>query len=542
MSKAKKNQPSSRPESKPLVKEPKINISAWLEDKRLPFIIAGSFFVIMLLISFGYHKVGDYNVETDFFWSYVPQGQSFFSGDIVIDKYRGPLYPIVLAIFSVIFGGNYFNAGVFIAVLSASLVLFLTFKLIKQIFNSKIALAATLIVAINKVFIQYTYSAGTDMFFNIIALSAFYFLFSYTEQKKKYLIIAGLFTALAYLTRYNGVFIIVSAFVFILFFNLYKTTFVKRLIAFGLYTGVFLLLIAPWGYYTKEKTGKAFFNENYQNIAFEYIAKDNNIGWDEFWYTKKNDYTSVKDIILKEPTTFFSKFFSNIFSHLKEDLGNLMGWQIGIFSILGLIAMFFKFPDSRKLSYLLLNVFFFGILLLIFYTDRFSLFLIPFYAVLAANFFLSENTSIGNLFSKQTAGFYAIWIILIIWTLAVSVKFNSVNIGSGDKNIAKVAKWFKKNVPESERKDQFIIARKPHVAYYMGLKYHEFPYVNSYDSLISLLKERKIKYLYYGGWEYQSRNQFKDLLEKPGNYYGLTYLVGFTDRKFGPCELYKVTY
>ena len=541
MSKAKKVNPPAQPEKKAIVKEPKINIGSWLEDKRLPIVIALGFFLIMLAISFGYHKVGDYNVETDFFWTYVPQGQSFLHGEIVIDKYRGPLYPIVLALFSVVFG-NYFNAGVFIALLSSALVLFLTFKLVKQIFSSRIALAATLLLAVNKVFIQYTYSAGTDMFFNVIALTAFYYLFAYKDGNKKFLLISAVFTAFAYLTRYNGVFIVVSAFVIVLFFNLYKTTFVKRLIAFGLFTGIFLLLIAPWGFYTKAKTGKAFFNENYQNIAYEYIAKDNNIGWDEFWNVKKNDYSSLKDVILKEPTTFFSKFFSNIFSHLKEDLGALMGWQVGIFSILGLIAMFFKFPDERKLSYLLLNVFFFGILLLIFYTDRFSLFLIPFYAVLAANFFLSDNTSIGKMLNKQPGGFYAIWVILIIWTFAVSVKFNSTNISSGDKNIAKVAKWFKKNIPESERKDQMIVARKPHVAYYLGLKYHEFPYIQSYDSLIALLKERKIKYLYYGAWEYQSRNQFRLLLEKPGNYQGLTYLVGFSDRKFGPCELYKVNY
>jgi hypothetical protein len=303
---------------------------------------------------------------------------------------------------------------------------------------------------------------------------------------------------------------------------------------------MFLLLIAPWGIHTKAKTGKAFFNENYQNIAYEYIAKDNNIGWDEFWYTKKNDYKSVRDIILKEPGTFFSKFFSNIFDHLKQDLGSLMGWQIGLFSILGLIALFFKFPDVRKLSYLLLNVFFFGILLLVFYTDRFSLFLIPFYALLAANFFLTENTAIGRFFNKQPAGFVVIWAILLIWTFAVSVKFNSENIGSGDKNITKVSKWFLKNIPESERDDEIIVARKPHVAYYMGLKYHEFPYVQSYDSLISLLRQRKIKYLYYGGWEYQSRNQFRLLLEKPANYEGLTHLVGFNDKKYGPCQLYKV--
>jgi len=542
MSKAKKVIPAVQSEKKPIIKEPKITIGSWLEDKRLPLIIAAGFFIIMLVISYGYHKVGDYNVETDFFWSYVPQGQSFFHGDIVIDKYRGPLYPIILALFSIVFGNNYFNAGVFIALLSASLVLFLTFKLVKQIFNSKIAVAATLLLAVNKVFIQYTYSAGTDMFFNVIALSAFYYLFAYKEGNKKYLVISAVFTALAYLTRYNGVFIVISAFVIILFFNLYKTTFVKRLIAFGLFIIVFLILIAPWGVYTKEKTGKAFFNENYQNIAYEYIAKDNNIGWDQFWYDKKSDYTSLKDIILKEPTTFFSKFFSNIFGHLKEDLGGLMGWQVGIFSILGLIAMFLKFPDERKLSYILLNVFFFGILLLVFYTDRFSLFLIPFYAVLAANFFLTDNSSLGRMFNKQPTGFYAIWAILIIWTLAVSVKFNADNISSGDKNIAKVAKWFKKNVPDAERKGQTIIARKPHVAYYLGLKYHEFPYVQSYDSLISILKASKIKYMYFGEWEYQSRNQFKDLLEKPGNYVGLTLLVGFSDRKFGPCELYKVDY
>jgi len=179
--------------------------------------IALLYFLVLLIVSLMYHKVGDYGVETDFFWSYVPGAKSFLNGTIKIDQFRGPLYPMILGIFNLVFS-NYFLSGVLLGIISGSLVIFFNFELIKKIFTPQLAFFATLILAVNPIFVQYTYSAGTDMVFNALATGTLFFFFREKDLNYKNLIIAGVLGGLSYLTRYNGVFLL-GFIVIILFVN-----------------------------------------------------------------------------------------------------------------------------------------------------------------------------------------------------------------------------------------------------------------------------------------------------------------------------------
>ena len=65
----------------------------------------------------------------------------------------------------------------------------------------------------------------------------------------------------------------------------------------------------------------------------------------------------------------------------------LVGWQLGVFVILGLFLLIISNPlkswKEQETGYYIVNLFFFALLLVVFYSERFSLFLIPFYAVIA---------------------------------------------------------------------------------------------------------------------------------------------------------------
>jgi len=186
-----------------------------IEYRHLGWVIALVYFIVLLIVSLLYHKVGDYGVETDFFWGYVPDAKSFISGDLKIDPFRGPLYPITLGLVNIIIS-EYFYSGVLIGIISASLLIALSFNLIRKIFSPAAAFFTVLIVAANPVFVQYTYSAGTDMFFNLLAVATLYFFFKDEKLNYKSLTFAGIIGGLSYLTRYNGVFLL--GFVFIIFF------------------------------------------------------------------------------------------------------------------------------------------------------------------------------------------------------------------------------------------------------------------------------------------------------------------------------------
>lgn len=474
-------------------------ISSYIENSAISWVIAGLYFFIMLIISFTQHKIGDYGIETDFFWSYVPQAEKFLQGSIEIDKYRGPLYPIILGIFKII-TGNFFSAGILLAVLSASFTLFFVHRLLFSLFSPVSALITTLLVSVNTTFNLYTYSAGTDMFFNFLISAGLFFLLAKKEFALKNLLLTAFFAALAYLTRYNGIFLFITVIIAILLINIYKLSWSHRAINLILFTILFVIIVSPWGIHTYKTKGKAFWNQNYQNVAYEYLAKDK-MGWDEFWYKgNREKYTSLTQVIFNEPKAFFSKAINNAFDHLLRDLSSLIGWHIAVFSLFGLFLLFSKPPDKRQWAFYLANFLFFGVLVLVFYSERFSLFLIPFYTVFGVNALFTENKYLKTSIVKSPAFMTILTALLIIWTLAKSYQYNSENINSGDKNLVKLRNEFKKT-ENVKGKGEKIMARKAHVAYYLGLEMKWVDMVPDYYQQVANIWKAGVEYVSYGIWE-----------------------------------------
>jgi hypothetical protein len=487
------------------LKSGKNNVFSNLKFDQLAIAVSVLYFIILLIASFSAHKIGDYGVESDFFGAYVPQAQKFMDGELVIDKYKGPGYIIILGLFNVL-TQNYFTAGILIGIISAVLSLLLTYFIVKKLFNEKVALITTLLMAVNTTYVLYTYSAGTDMFFVLLVTAALYFLFKNKEFKWQNMLLAGVFTGFAYITRYNGIFMFVTIVAAVFLINIYKTTWGKRIIATLIFAGTFAAVIAPWGIYTYKEKGKAFFNQNYQNVAYEYYAKPNGISWNDYWYQGERDkFESLRDVIFSDFGGFFSQFISNVFSHIGQDLGSLMGWHIGIFSLIGLILMFYHPPTKFQWAYYLANLLFFGVLLLAFYNERFSMFLIPFYAVFGVNLLFSENKLLKKSLVKSNNIQIILAAILIVWTFVNCYKYNSENINTGDQNLEKIAKQFKQVETEETRGDR-ITARKGHIAYYLGVERKYLKPEKDYFDLVAKMWKHGVDYAYFdqmtGGSQY----------------------------------------
>ncbi len=368
------------------------SLNKFFQFRYLGLVIAVLYFVVLLIISLLYHKVGDYGIETDFFWGYVPNAKSFINGDLQIDAIQRTSIPIVLSLVNLIIS-NYFISGIVIGVLSASILLFLTFELIKRIFSPTVSFFVTLLLASNPIFVQYTYSAGTDMMFNALAAATLFFFFKDKEINYRNIIIAAVLGGLSYLTRYNGVFLLGFVFI-ILFVNYWNINWIRRLKSSAVFVSVFILTFTPWGIYCLSEKGSFFYNENYKNIAFELYGKGN-MSWDKFWFSESSSFTSLFDVIGRDPFLFISTTIGNIGENFLLDMERLMGWYVGVFIVLGLILILisnpFKSWKSRETGYYLANLFFFALLTLVFYSERFSIFLIPFYSAIAVQPFFRER-------------------------------------------------------------------------------------------------------------------------------------------------------
>ncbi|MCW8810475.1 MAG: glycosyltransferase family 39 protein, partial [Ignavibacteriaceae bacterium] len=372
MPKTKTSKKKQKEKNKTQVKKAsKWNLEKLISHKYSGIILAGFYLVVVGLISFIFHTVGDYGIETDFFWGYVPSAKDFLSGHLAIDGFRGPLYPMVLGSFGFIIG-DFFKTGILIAVLSASFVIYFTFELLKKIFSPIISFFVTILLIVNPVFLQYSYSAGTDMFFNALVAATLFFFFKNKELSYKNLFLAAFFGGLSYLTRYNGIFLISFVFI-ILFINYWSISWSSRVKSSLLFVLVFIVTFSPWGFYCLSEKGSFFYNENYKNIAFEVYGKGR-VSWDDFWFKESSKITSMSQVVFKDTGRFLSTVLNNVADHFLNDMEKLVGWQLGVFVILGLILLVlsnpFKSLKTPATAYYIVNLFFFGLLLLVFYSER----------------------------------------------------------------------------------------------------------------------------------------------------------------------------
>ena len=508
--------------------------SHFLQFKYLGFIIA---LIYCALVSWGawvYHVVGDYNVETDFYWSYIPEAKSILHGIVSIEDFRGPIYPAMLGLF----GGltqDFFHSGVCISIISAGCFLVLLFYTWKTFAPPDIAFTGVLLVAVNPFFIQYSYTAGTDMFFNALLMASIFFLFKKGNPSVWEIAYSACFAALAYLTRYNGVFMLLAVPVVFLALNPFQSSLRRRIYVVAVFFAVFSLCIAPWGIYCFIEKGSFFYNKNYLNIAYEMFAK-NRISWDQFWFSNSVQYTSLGQVAFSDPWLFFRTVANNVWEHFYYDMEKLLGWQCGVFVVLGLLALWKRRPAKKEQAFWIVGLSFFSVLLLVFYGERFSLFLIPVYISMVLHALTVLQTESFRAGVRMHLGMW-ITMVLTVWTLSQALSFNRTNIDSGPKEVLAIAEWFHKNigtVPDTT----VIVARKPHISYYLGMSMSVFPNISSMEELYQSLRQSHAQYLYFGIYEANMRPQFQRLLD-PSNAPGWLRPVAYTVDP--PAVLYRVS-
>ncbi len=477
------------------VKPQKVNF------EKLILLISFVYLVGVLSFSLGYRKVGNYDIETDFFWDYAVEARNILNGIVNVGEFRGPGYPAMIALVSIVIK-DFFKSGLIISAISSALVILISFKLLKKIFNDKIAFLVSLTLILNPTFLRYSYVCGTDMFFNLLVSSAVFFAFvGALNGRITLLFLSGLFGGYAYLTRYNGIALLLGlpAIVLILNYENFKKAIAKIIPTLA---GYFVFLL-PWSIYSYIKRGEFFYNRNYLNIAYEMYAKGK-IPWDNFWFDASKEYKSLMDVFLRDPGLFIEKSVLNFIDHLWRDLTQLCGWQFTLLFIIGLIFLLTQKIDKAKLAYFTSSFFFFLVLVFVFYSERFSMYLLPTY--------LSIGYSILNLkkIDETKYSWLIIWIFLNLISLPKISKMIKNDLENQPFDILYIANEFKSKFGDSER-GKIIVARKPNIAYYLDMEFKPFPLVNNYDQLFEELKKLNASYLYYSWIEYYLRRELSGL-------------------------------
>jgi len=119
------------------------------------------------------HRIGNYGVETDFYWKYGPAARDLLHGRIAIENYdsKGLGYPAAVALVS-LFGLEIFRAAQLLGLLSAVAAGALMYRLHRSLLGPGVALASLFLLLCNHNFLINTYEVGTDMFLFAIALGS----------------------------------------------------------------------------------------------------------------------------------------------------------------------------------------------------------------------------------------------------------------------------------------------------------------------------------------------------------------------------------
>ena len=454
--------------------------------------------------AFTLHRMGNYAVETDFYWKYGPAARDLGHGAVDIANYdsKGWGYPVAVAAVAIL-GFETFRAAQIVSLLSAALALLLLYRLHRSLFGPGLALAGLLLAIGNRVFLANTYEVGTDMFFLAVFLGSIALLLRSGAPGWRAILLSGLLGGWAFSTRYNGAVLVPGALALFLLFRVPPGSTGARWKRAALWSGGFILAALPWLWINAAHTGNPLTNSNYVNVGYAVYGEGN---WEKFFYGGGRKIQSFADVVLLDPGRFVAAMVGNVGDHLKRDLFELLSPPWGLLAIAGALLFLADRPGRRIAAYFTFGALAFLSLVPVFYGTRFSLPLLPFYTALATWPFGSPRVArmmagIERAFPARAFLFLALWVPIAVTSYAwTRDPENPENVVAGPYDLTQAVEFLKEKPQGSA-----VIARKPHAAFLARMRFVPLPDVANPDSLHAVAVRERADYVLVSGAELAMR-------------------------------------
>jgi len=466
----------------------------------IAYALLALFAVVMGVPALTEHRIGNYAVETDFYWKYGPAARGLLQGRVDIEHYdsKGWGYPAAVALVSAP-GLDPFRAAQILALLSALAAGWLLYRIHRSLLGPSLALLSLLLVLSNRTFLANTYEVGTDMFFFAVVLGSLALLFRSGAPGGWAILVSGLLGGWAFSTRYNGLFLWPGAIALFLLVRPAGGGARGGLRRSLVWTLGFFGAALPWLIINAVHTGHPLTNSNYVNVGFAVYGEGN---WEKFFYGSDRNIRSFADVVLLDPARFGRVMLGNVVEHLRRDLSELMPLLWGALGVLGAILLVRDRPGRRTAAYALVWALYFLTLVPIFYGTRFSLPLLAGYACLACWPFVSATLgkpieSLERSFPLRSFVFLALWIPTAVSAYQwVQDPRNPESLRAGPYEL-KPAIGFLRDHGAGEA----LLARKPHAAFIAGMRFVPIPQVDSPAALHEAGEKAGARYLLVSGAE-----------------------------------------
>ncbi len=417
-----------------------------------------------LAVSIFMRPVGDFGVETDFYGDLAVFAREWMSGDFSpLSGYRGPGYYVVLGLFGKLLG-DFFLAGKVLSSISAAVAVRLVGALGERLFGFWVAVFASLFLASNLVLNTYAIRACTDPFFLMLVTLGLWIALA-SKLNKRWAFTGGAVAAVAWLTRYNGIFLLISLLMAIAFRSDVKRRGRAALLALA----VWAALAVPWHAYLANETGSPFWNRNVETVATELLVGDA-IAATNAPFMSYVGIASYQDVLAIDFGGALASLSVNLLSHAWLDVNDLVGVPWALLGVLGFGLAWRRWLQRPALVLLVAMFLAYTSTLPAFYNPRFSLPLLVWWA-LGFGTGIEWMLSVVNQRTRSTqfpAPFIAVTLVLV--TFAGNAYIHTVS-ESSDLGGPKVLKQLAQEsllTPNRFGKDTPIAARKPHLGYYLG--------------------------------------------------------------------------
>ncbi len=482
---------------------PWLDYGAWL--------VMALFTAAALAMVFGPHSVGDVFTETDFYGSYGPGARRLLQGHIDASRYAvvGPLFEMLLAAVGLVVHDLFFAAEL-IAVGAMTLTLWCWHSLFARRAGRLVALVAVLFVASNAQFFRFAWSVTTDapaLAFQAAALWALFGARAGSASPRR-VFAAGVLAGAAFLTRYNGIALLPAGVIALLLGwdeaagEAPGGSRVRRALLFA---AGFAAPIAPWLAFSLSHGGATRF-QLHHNIAYEVFARPNGIVWDVYERDMEPQFPTLWSVIARDPMAVASRMLFNAFDHLRLDAQKLAG---GALAVVAAAGIWFAWRDGvlwRTRGALAAMVLLFFTLVPAFHSERYSLAMLPMWALFAASLFASPRFA---LVVVRIPWKLALVLVVLVPSLQLTREFAARVIHQLPVEARDAALEIRPYVTPGEP----VLARKPHFAWYAGLTPLTLPLSDSLSTWGDAARRMKARWLYFSWPEAEMRPAFEWLLD-----------------------------
>jgi len=501
--------------------------------------VIAAFALALLVMALRPHRIGDYFTETDFYGAYAQGARLIQHGQWLPARYGvvGPGYEAALAVAGLVVR-DLFLAAELLSIAAASVTLWLWFDLLRRRFDPRAALLAVLFLVTNAFFFRYGYAATTDT--PAMALQALALWLLLARGGARAVGAAGMVSALAFLTRYNAIYLLPAGLIAIVGGAVRGARAAAP--APAPHTGAapeapgpsaspaagagrlallfligFFAPVVPWVLYSLAHGGQFSF-QLHHNIAYEVFARSRGIVWDDYQRDLQPQFHNLWDVIRRDPPAVFARMGLNLFDHLGRDSFQLMGWPVALAALLGMVlawrarVLVRLWPIGAAAALLFLS------LVPAFYSERYSLPLAPIYAALAGAAFGLPVLALRLGRGGRVWGKLLIAAIPLALATTRSVAFEKRTLDQLPVEVLDAAGALR---PLARPGDK-VIARKGHLAYYSGLEPLAFPFASTLPELAAFAHQHAVRWLFISWPEVETRPKFWPLLDTTAVVPGLT--------------------